>query len=108
MTEPIVEISTTFGCREAADACAARLVEERLAACAQVDGPVRSVYRWRGVVEAADEWRCVCKTTADRQAECLAAIARLHEYETPQMIVATVSASAAYAAWVRESVTRAS
>lgn len=104
MTEPIVEISTTFGRREAADACAERLVQARLAACVQVDGPVRSVYRWRAAVESAEEWRCVCKTTAERQAECLVAIAAIHDYETPQLIVAEVAASAAYAAWVRESV----
>ncbi|MFM8735758.1 MAG: divalent-cation tolerance protein CutA [Pirellulales bacterium] len=103
-TEPIVEISTTFGRREAADACAERLVERRLAACVQIDGPVRSTYRWHGVVETAEEWRCVCKTTADRRAECLVAIAGLHDYEIPQLIVTDVAASAAYAAWVRESV----
>lgn len=104
MTEPIVEVTTTFGRRESADACAQRLVAARLAACVQVDGPVRSVYRWRGAVESAEEWRCVCKTTLGRRADCLATIAELHDYETPQVIVAEVAASAAYAAWVRESV----
>ncbi len=106
MTSPILEISTTFDRREAAEACARRLVEERLAACVQVEGPLSSVYRWQGAIESAEEWRCVCKTTADRQAECLAAIAMLHDYETPQLIVAEMAASEPYAAWVRESVAR--
>jgi periplasmic divalent cation tolerance protein len=100
--EPIVEIRTTFGSREAAEACAARLVEGRVAACVQVDGPITSVYRWEGAVEAAVEWRCTCKTAADREAACLEAIARGHEYRTPQLVVVRLAASAAYAAWVRE------
>jgi periplasmic divalent cation tolerance protein len=100
----IVEIRTTFASRELAEACADRLVAGRLAACVQVDGPVRSIYRWRDAVEAAVEFRCTCKTTRDVADACIEAISRGHDYETPEVIVAVVSASAAYAAWVRESV----
>lgn len=102
--ESIVEIRTTFGQRAAAEACAGRLVEERLAACVQVDGPVRSVYRWHGRVEAADEFRCTCKTTAERAQACVAAIERWHDYETPEVILSPVTATPAYASWVRASV----
>lgn len=102
--DAIVEIRTTFGGRAAAEACADRLVEKRLAACVHVDGPVRSVYRWRGGVEVAEEFRCTCKTTAERAAACVAAIARCHEYETPEVILSRVTATPAYASWVRASV----
>lgn len=100
----IAEIRTTFASREAAEACARRLVTARVAACVQIDGPIRSVYRWQGVPETADEWRCTCKTTVGREADCLRAIAAGHDYETPELIVARVSASQAYAGWVRQSV----
>lgn len=100
----IVEIRTTFGSRDAAEACAERLVGQRLAACVQVDGPVRSTYRWQSVVEVAEEFRCTCKTTADRAEACIEALTRSHPYETPEIIRSDVSASAAYAAWVRASV----
>lgn len=100
----IVEIRTTFGGRAAAEACAGRLVEERLAACVQVDGPVRSVYRWRGGVETAEEFRCTCKTSVERAPACVAAIERGHDYETPEIILSRVTATAAYASWVRASV----
>jgi periplasmic divalent cation tolerance protein len=100
--ETIVEIRTTFGSREAAEACASRLVECRVAACVQVDGPITSVYRWEGAVERAVEWRCSCKTAADRETACLDAISAGHEYRTPQLVVVRLVASAAYAEWVRE------
>lgn len=102
--EAIVEIRTTFGERAAAEACGLALVAARLAACVQVDGPITSSYRWRGAVESAEEWRCTCKTTSDREPACVAGILARHPYETPEIIVTPVVASAAYAAWVRESV----
>lgn len=100
----IVEIRTTFGTRADAESCAALLVGQRLAACVQVDGPVRSTYRWRNDVEVAEEFRCVCKTTTERAEACIIALTSSHPYETPEVIRADVRASAAYAAWVRESV----
>ena len=103
----LVEIRTTFPSRDAAEACVKGIVERRLAACGQVDGPVASTYRWRGAVESAVEWRCTFKTTAARSAACLAAVVAAHPYENPELLVAEVAAAPAYAAWVRESVATA-
>jgi periplasmic divalent cation tolerance protein len=100
----IVAITTTFSGRDAAEACGRRLVAARLAACVQIEGPITSVYRWQGAVETAAEWRCVCKTAAEREEACVAAILAGHEYATPQLTVARLTGSAAYAAWVRECV----
>ena len=100
----IVEIRTTVGDRAAAEALAARLVGERLAACVQIDGPISSTYAWRGAVETAEEWRCTCKTTPGRAAACRAAIAAGHPYDLPEIVESAAVALAAYAAWVRESV----
>jgi len=100
----LLEIRTTFGTRAAAVACAERLVTARLAACVQVEGPVTSIYRWQGRVETAEEWRCACKTTAGRRADCVARILAGHDYQTPQVTCHSLTATSAYAAWVRESV----
>lgn len=105
--DKLVEIRTTFPGRDAAAACARRIVAERLAACCQVDGPVASTYHWQGAVESAEEWRCTFKTTAARSAACVAAVVAGHPYENPEVLVAEVAATPAYAAWVRESVTTA-
>ena len=100
----LVELRTTFPDRDSATACAERLVRERVAACVQVDGPVVSVYAWRAAIERAEEWRCTCKTTPTRAAACREAILAGHPYDTPELIEAVVSGSAAYAAWVHASV----
>jgi periplasmic divalent cation tolerance protein len=100
----LVELRTTFPDRVTAVACAERLVREGLAACVQVDGPVASVYAWRGAVERAEEWRCTCKTSPGRAAACRAAIIAGHPYDVPELIEAVVAGTAAYAAWVRDSV----
>jgi len=103
-TEPLIEVRTTFGSRADAESCARQLVESRLAACVQVDGPLMSIYRWEEAVETAEEWRCTCKTTCERETDCVAAISMRHAYATPQLTVVRITASAAYAAWVRECV----
>jgi len=101
----LVEVRTTFASRAAAEVCAERLVTGCLAACVQVDGPVTSVYRWEGAVEKAEEWRCTCKTTAERVDACRAAILAVHDYRTPEILATHVHSTPAYAAWARASVT---
>lgn len=60
----VVQIETAVASESVAAELATALVEERLAACVQVLGPVASTYRWRGAVERATEWLCLAKTTA--------------------------------------------
>lgn len=102
----IVEVCTTCGSRDVAERIAERLVGERLAACVQVEGPVTSRYEWEGRLERAEEWRCTCKTTAAILPACLAALRRLHDYATPQIVVRSVRASAEYGGWVEAGVGR--
>ena len=102
----VAEIRTTFAARDAAEACANRLVSARLAACVQIDGPVHSTYRWEGAVETATEWRCTCKTTPAAAEACIAAIVAGHPYANPEVLVRHSTATPAYAAWVRDSVAR--
>lgn len=100
----VVEIRTAVGSREAADEVADLLVATGLAACVQVEGPIRSVYRWQGNLETSVEWRCVCKTSVGRAAACVRAIREKHAYELPEVLVVEATADPAYAAWVRQSV----
>jgi periplasmic divalent cation tolerance protein len=97
----IIQVVTTTGTRAEADAIAQALVEARLAACAQVLGPIVSRYWWEGVVEVAEEWLCVAKTTAGRYPEVEAAIREHHSYAVPEIVaLAVVAASPSYLDWV--------
>ena len=103
MTDAIV-VTTTLPDRNTAQKIASALVEQRLAACAQVSsGAILSTYRWKGKVESAQEWVCTFKTTRARYAEVEAAIRALHPYEVPE-IVATpiVEGSADYLKWIAD------
>ena len=103
-SEP-VQVTTTVPSREAADWLARVLVEERLAACVQVQGPIASTYRWEGAVEQATEWYCHAKTTRSRIDQVSARILELHSYVTPEIVaVPLVGGLPAYLGWIAESV----
>ncbi len=98
-------MTTTLPDRDSAHRLGGTLVEERLAACAQVVGPVSSIYRWQGEVETAAEWYCHLKTTGARVPALLSRIRELHPYETPEIIAVPVAeGEPAYLRWIEESV----
>lgn len=72
--------------RDVADAIARVLVAERLAACVQVLPGLRSVYRWQGKVEQADEVLLLIKTTQARLEALTQRVAELHPYELPELV----------------------
>lgn len=100
-----MQVLTTTGSEQEAERISAALLERRLAACVQVEGPITSRYRWQGEIETAREWRCVIKTAAGRCDDVEAVVRELHSYDEPE-IVATpiVAGSAGYLRWIDESV----
>ena len=99
----IVTVYATFGSEEEARFVSRTLVEEGLAACANILAPCRSVYRWQGEVEEADEIAVLFKTAAARGDALLARIAELHSYDVPAAVVWPIAdALAPYRRWVEE------
>jgi periplasmic divalent cation tolerance protein len=101
----IVSVYATFANGEEAERIGRQMVEERQAACVNILGPCRSIYRWRGGVESADEVAALFKTT-DVQAEALMMrIAGLHSYDLPCVVVWPIDKLlGSYAEWVEGSV----
>lgn len=99
-----VLVTTTVASREQADQLAEALVRGRLAACAQISGPVASTWRWHGVVEQGDEWICRFKTTRTRLPALETELVRRHAYELPELTVIPLGGSRAYLAWIEEAV----
>jgi periplasmic divalent cation tolerance protein len=96
-----IQVVTTTPLREEAERIARELVEARLAACAQVVGPIASTYRWQGKIETAEEWQCWVKTRGELFARIEEAIRRTHPYEVPEILaVPVVAGSAAYLGWL--------
>ena len=97
----IVTVYATFASDEEAVRIARILVEERLAACANILGGCRSIYRWQGKVEQADEVAALFKTRSERAETLIARLAELHSYEVPAAVVWPIAdALPAYAGWV--------
>jgi len=106
MPDPI-QVVTTTASREDAERIARELIDERLAACVQVAGPITSTYRWQGAIESSREWLCLIKSRQDLYAELEAAIRRLHPYEVPEILaLPVVAGNPAYLAWLDAEVKR--
>ncbi|MGP3971353.1 divalent-cation tolerance protein CutA [Streptomyces sp. 6N223] len=102
-SSPFLTVMTTTDSEEVAERLARGAVQARLAACAQIDGPIRSVYRWQGAIESEPEWRVLYKTTAARYEALEAHIRSEHGYATPEIIATgVVRGSADYLAWLEE------
>jgi periplasmic divalent cation tolerance protein len=101
----IVSVYATFSDAAEAERIGRTVIEERLAACVNVLGVVRSIYRWQEKVETAAEVAAICKTTAVRSEALIARIAELHSYDVPCIVTWPIDAVLSdYAQWVAESV----
>lgn len=101
----LVSVYAVFANAEEAERIGRAAVEARLAACVNILGAVRSIYRWRGSVEAADEVAAIFKTGEERRDALIARIAELHSYDVPCIAAWPVAAAfPGYAAWVEDSV----
>jgi periplasmic divalent cation tolerance protein len=96
---------STFPDAEAARRIAGTLVEERLAACANLIPGVESIYRWKGEVERAGEVIVLFKTTEAARSRFEARLKELHPYEVPEILVIRPEGGLpAYLRWVEENV----
>jgi periplasmic divalent cation tolerance protein len=101
----IVTVYATFGSPEEAERIGRQMVERQLAACVNILGSCRSIYRWQGVIEEASEVAALFKTAATQAPTLIEAIAEQHGYDVPAAVVWPIAeALPAYADWVaRES-----
>lgn len=101
--DDVVLVSSTVPDMLLAKRIAHVLVEDGLAACVNIGAPVLSIYAWKGEIEGADEIPLTIKTTYGRHEAVVKALAGLHPYELPEVVVTPVIGGlAAYLDWVRE------
>ena len=87
----MLQVITTIDTKEGAQKLARLLVEERLAACVQIIGPIESIYRWQGKIETAEEWQCVIKTKKDFYEKVEKFIKKHHPYEVPEIMAMDIA-----------------
>lgn len=100
----VVSVYCIFASAEEAARIGRIVVEERLAACINILAPCRSIYRWQGAVEEAEEITAILKTAAHQADALIARIAGLHSYEVPAIAVWPIDKLlVSYAKWVEAS-----
>ena len=96
-----VQVMTTTETETDAQTIARAVVEQRLAGCVQIVGPITSVFWWQGQIEMAEEWLCVIKSRRDLYAALEQSILALHPYDVPELLAIPVTAgSKDYLEWL--------
>lgn len=101
----VVSVYAVFANAEEAERIGRTVIAEKLAACINILGPCRSIYRWNGKIETADEVPAILKTHSWQADELIERIAALHSYDTPCIAVWPIDKLLRrYADWVEDSV----
>ncbi len=102
---PVISLlSTTISSADAGKQLAVKLVESKLAACVQMDGPIESVYRWQGQLCVDTEFRLTCKTLPICIDRAILFVKQNHSYETPEILIEQAEVSADYFQWLAQQV----
>jgi periplasmic divalent cation tolerance protein len=102
MNDPVLIVWCSCPDRPVAERIAHALVERGLAACVTELPGARSVYRWQGAVESAEELVLMIKTRAGKLEALKLAVIELHPYDLPEIIAVEVTdGHAPYLDWVR-------
>jgi periplasmic divalent cation tolerance protein len=98
-----LHVQTTTDSRAEAMELAQDAVAARLAACAQVAGPVASTVWWEDGIERAEEWILMLKLPASRFPELADFLMERHSYDEPEIIaLPIVAGSASYLDWIAQ------
>ena len=101
----IVSVYAVFANADEAERVGRTVVEEQLAACINILGSCRSIYRWKGAIEVAEEVPAILKTHSWKADDLIKRIAALHSYDVPCVVVWPIEKLLRpYADWVENSV----
>jgi periplasmic divalent cation tolerance protein len=101
----VISVYAVFADAAEAERIGRQMIEQRFAACVNILGPVRSIYRWKDAIEDAEEVAAIFKTSDQKTDALMTGIAALHSYDVPCVAVWPIDkVFGPYAGWVEESV----
>jgi len=101
-----ISVHMTIDSEDGAKRISMQLLNERLIVCAQIIGPIRSLYWWKGKVEGQEEWLCIFKSKGSLFNKMEARIKELHPYEVPEIIAVPIgNGNKEYLEWIGNEVT---
>ena len=96
-----IVVFTTAGSLEEAEEISEVLIKERLAACIQIIGKIRSIYIWKENIERDEEYLCIIKTRENLYNDLEGRIKELHSYEVPEIVkLGITGGSRDYLSWL--------
>jgi len=102
-SDAYLQAETTTGSHAEAERLATEIVTRRLAACAQIVGPIRSVYHWDGAVQSEEEYLVLFKIRAALAEQFKRELAELHTYDVPEILLFEIrDGSRSYLDWLSE------
>lgn len=96
----ISRIYTTFPDNESVQKILEQLLQEKLIACANILGPIDSLYIWKEEVTEDSEIGCFLKTSRELSQQLLSRLEELHPYECPCITIENLDANPSYVQWV--------
>ena len=101
----VVSVYAVFADADEAARIGRQIIDERLAACVNILGPICSIYRSKGSVETSDEVAAIFKTSDEQVGALITRIAALHSYDVPCIATWPIDKIlGSYADWVEENV----
>ena len=105
MSLEAIQVVTTTAEKKDAEMLARSVLDERLGACVQIQGPIESRYWWNNRIELASEWLVTIKTLRVCYSALEGLVLKLHPYDQPEIIAtAIVEVSPGYLKWLGEQV----
>ena len=101
MENTYIIVMVTTASKQEAEKIAQRVLKERLIACANIIGPVSSIFHWAGKIEKAEEYLLLMKSRKDLFEKLAETVKALHSYELPEILVLPiVESSKTYLDWL--------
>ncbi|MBN2600955.1 MAG: divalent-cation tolerance protein CutA [Candidatus Marinimicrobia bacterium] len=99
-----IQVQFTIDNKSSAEEIARTLIDEKMAACVQIVGPVTSIYRWQNKIEQSGEFLCLIKTEKSLYSRLEQRIKTLHHYKIPEIIsIDIVDIESNYSKWIHDS-----
>jgi len=101
---PYVVVIVTVAKREEAVKIVRSLLEEKLIACANIVGPISSIFWWEGKIDEASEFLVFMKSHGNHFERLSEKVAEIHSYEVPEIIALPIIKGApSYLEWLSDS-----
>ena len=101
MQNRYIIVIVTAPSKQEAEKIAQHLLDNQLIACANIIGPVSSVFHWSGKTEHAEEYLMLLKSRKDLFEKLSETVKALHSYDVPEILVLpVVGGSEAYLSWL--------